>query len=251
MLLKGVLLGLGLTLPLFAHAGFNEGLAAYMLKDYQTALTEWQQLARKGDAKAQFSIGMMYYWSQGNIKNEDNLTQAETWLRKAANQNYGSAQYLLGRMYLDGVGVPTDVAQGVAWFRKAAEQGDSQAQYILGQMSGAHQVAEWGNVVPRDDTQAAMWLRKAAEQGNAMAQNRLADMYRSGQGVIRDLVLAHMLYKLSGASGFSAAAFQSSQTASRLSPDQLQEAELLAAAWKVGTPLPAKSKTGIPPNKDG
>jgi len=55
VLLKGVLLGLGLTLPLFAHAGFNEGLAAYMLKDYQTALTEWQQLARKGDAKAQFS----------------------------------------------------------------------------------------------------------------------------------------------------------------------------------------------------
>ena len=40
---------------------FNKGLKAYNSGDHNTALSEFQPLAQKGNAKAQFYMGMMYY----------------------------------------------------------------------------------------------------------------------------------------------------------------------------------------------
>lgn len=44
------------------------------------------------------------------------------------------AQYRLGLMYEDHLGVPQDYQQAYAWFLKAAEQGQADAQYRLGLM---------------------------------------------------------------------------------------------------------------------
>jgi len=43
-----------------------------------------------------------------------------------------SAQYSLGVMYANGLGVPEDDAEAARWFRLAAEQGNALAQYNLG-----------------------------------------------------------------------------------------------------------------------
>jgi TPR repeat protein len=40
------------------------------------------------------------------------------------------------------------------------------------------------------------WYTKAAQAGDADAQNNLADMYKDGQGVPRDLIRAYMWYTL-------------------------------------------------------
>ena len=37
----------------------------------------------------------------------------------------------LGVMYLEGKGVPKDIAQGTAWLQKAARLGDKDAQDVL------------------------------------------------------------------------------------------------------------------------
>ncbi len=54
---------LGLTAP--AWAGVDEGVAAYKRGDYATALREFRPLAERGDAKAQYGLGVMYLNGQG------------------------------------------------------------------------------------------------------------------------------------------------------------------------------------------
>jgi hypothetical protein len=43
-----------------AHAGFDDGKAAYDRGDYATAYKEFKAVAERGDALAQFNLGLMY-----------------------------------------------------------------------------------------------------------------------------------------------------------------------------------------------
>jgi len=87
--------------------------------------------AEKGDADAQFNLGVKYYRGDGVPKD---AVQAATWYRRAAEQGAASAQYNLGLMHTSGEGVPKDAVQAASWFRKAAEQGYALAQNNLGAM---------------------------------------------------------------------------------------------------------------------
>ena len=82
-----------------------------------------------------------------------------------AEQGDVHAQYNLGRMYGDGLGVPQDYAEAVKWFRKAAEQGNAKAQNKLGLMY------KEGRGVSRDFVQAYMWLDLAAKKGHEEAKD--------------------------------------------------------------------------------
>ena len=93
--------------------------------------------------------------------------QALADLRASAEAGDAEAQFILGGMYVTGVGVPQDAAEAVAWYRRAAEQGYARAQYNLGVI-----YAE-GVAVPQDAAEAVAWYRRAAEQGNARAQSNL------------------------------------------------------------------------------
>ena len=46
--------------------------------------------------------------------------EALSWFRKAAGQNFPEAERNLGGMYLSGLGVEKDPAEGMKWIRKAA-----------------------------------------------------------------------------------------------------------------------------------
>ena len=82
-------------------------------------------------------------------------------LRALAEQGDATAQFDLGFMYSNGLGVPEDDTEAVRWFRLAADQGDADAQSSLGFMYSN------GEGVPQDDTEAVRWYRLAADQGNA------------------------------------------------------------------------------------
>jgi TPR repeat protein len=51
-----------------------------------------------------------------------------------AQDEDSDSQNLLGLMYLNGEGVPTDQTLAMAWFTLAAEKGHTNAQYNLGVM---------------------------------------------------------------------------------------------------------------------
>ena len=164
-------------------ADFDKGLAAYKAGDFATALAEWKPLAEQGD---------------------------------------GKAQWILGLMYADGLGVIEDDKEAVKWFRLAAEQGEALAQYNLGLMYGG------GDGVIEDYREAVKWFRLAAEQGHAVAQYRLGLMFASGQGVIQDNVSAHMWWNIAGANGHEKARSNKDILVKDMTPQDTSKAQDLA-----------------------
>ncbi len=93
--------------------------AAYDRQDYAAALQLCRPLAEQGDARAQTSLGGMYYNGQGVQRDYD---EAAKWARKAAEQGYAPAQVYLGVMYWNGQGVPQDAVRAYMWLNLAAAQ---------------------------------------------------------------------------------------------------------------------------------
>ena len=133
------------------------------------------------------------------------------------------AQYGLGLMYADGLGVEQNYAEALTWYRKAADQGCAAAQNNLGMMHRkgtekqweisaelikagattrnkiAQQQLRWmhqnGLIVEQSYAEALTWYRKAADQGHAYAQNQLGWMYRFGMGVEQNYAEALIWYR--------------------------------------------------------
>jgi TPR repeat protein len=91
--------------------------AAYKRQDYSAALQLCRPLAEHGDARAQLSLGGMYYNGQGV---QQDYPEAAKWTGKAAEQGYAPAQAHLGVLYWNGQGVPQDVVLAYMWLSLAA-----------------------------------------------------------------------------------------------------------------------------------
>ena len=111
----------GFTLGLMAPAlaGLDEGEAAYQRGDYATAIREWRPLAKQGVADAQYNLGVMY--GEGLGVPQD-YAKAVGWWRKSAEQGHATAQYNLGVAYHNGEGVPQNYAQAHMWHNLAASR---------------------------------------------------------------------------------------------------------------------------------
>jgi len=94
------------------------------------------------------------------------------------------AEIMVARMYLQGIGVTANAAEGAEWMRRAATQGSTIAAYESGVLS------DEGIGGPKDYSVAAYWFRKAAHRRHADAAFRLALKYQSGLGVERDAAMA-------------------------------------------------------------
>ena len=156
-------------------------------------------------------------------------------LHERAEAGDAEAQRTLGWEYRTGLRVPQDPVVAVVWYRRAAERGLVEAQLDLASMY------RYGTGVPQDEMEAAVWYRGAAEQGDTYAQTELGILYSEGRGVDQDEVSAHMW--------FSAAALRADgdvheravdlrdAVADRMTPAELEEAELRAREWNAAHPL--------------
>ncbi len=132
------------------------GLAQAAWADNVPDFKETFQVAKQGNAQAQFNLGVMYYDGQGV---RQDYAQAVQWYRKAAEQGYANAEYNLGWMYEEGKGVRQNYTQAEQWYRKAAEQGLAEAQYNLGVMYAK------GEGVRQNYKIAKEWFGKACDNG--------------------------------------------------------------------------------------
>lgn len=95
------------------------GLQAYRKKDYATAFREWKAAAEKGQAKAQFNLGMLYLKGQGVGKDPQ---LAFRWLRSAADQGNAEAQFQVGQIREKGVGMAPNYADAKHWYELSAKR---------------------------------------------------------------------------------------------------------------------------------
>ncbi|KAG0260127.1 hypothetical protein DFQ27_003736 [Actinomortierella ambigua] len=150
------------------------------------------QAAERGDAEAQFNLGLMYEHGRG-VEQSD--VEAIKWYTKAANQGNSKAQFNLGLMYRNSRGVGQSETEAIKWYTKAASHGNPEAQFKVGCMH------ETGRGVEQSYVEAVRWYTKAASQGNSNAQNNLGCLYDLGQGVKQDDMMAVEWYKKSSAQG--------------------------------------------------
>lgn len=109
-------------------------------------------------------------------------------LRALAAGGEVGAQFGLALLYDFGFqGSARNPEEAQRWYLKAAAAGDIDAQYFLGNWYRARS--------PRPEpAEAVYWITTAAEQGHPTAQAALADLYRVGEGVDRDLEQAATWY---------------------------------------------------------
>ena len=112
-----------------AEGAFQRCMPAYNAGDNLKLAACARELADKGNAFAQFMLGLFYVNGEGGLAPDPK--QGAAWLRKSADQGYPAAEYNLGALYWHGKGVPRDLHLSNVWMQKAADSGDPDAQKWL------------------------------------------------------------------------------------------------------------------------
>ena len=114
--------------------------------------------AEKGNQYAQYRLGIIHLNGLG-VK-QDTVKAIEE-LKKSANQNNRHAQYMLGKIYMEGIGVEQNLKEAASWYEKAGNQDHSYAQYYLGKMY----------LLSGDMKSAGVWLSRSIKNGNILSAN--------------------------------------------------------------------------------
>ena len=167
----------------------------FLIKSYYDELNAWHQ-KRFGHIPSykiyNASNGKYRCEIQFNIPENDKGVQTSRLLsvegetrsqarEAAANQGSSDAQYQLGYMYSEGLGVTRDYTESIRWYRKAADNGDADAIFCL-----ANKYYN-GQGVTQDYDKALELYHKAADKGVYQAMYVISECYTYGRGVKKDL----------------------------------------------------------------
>ena len=147
-------------------SSLEEGLHAFQKGDYTLAHQLWKPLAEQGNAQAQYNLGLLYEQGLGV---EQHLRTAMTLYRAAAQQGNADAQYNLGVMHANGRSVFKNRKRAAEWWQLAADQQHPDALYNLGVLYF------YGNGVKKDRAKAEQLWRQAKALGNKRAEQALAE----------------------------------------------------------------------------
>lgn len=146
-------------------ADVDDGLRAFIARDFDQAYDIWQRLSDKGDLKATYYLSLLYAQGKGV---ERDMFKAMNLLIAAAEGGSSAAQFSLGSHYQQGRWVERDESQAARWWLAAAEQGNVQAQHNL---AGLYLT---GRGVKKDESQARYWYKRAADGGSLDSAQILA-----------------------------------------------------------------------------
>ena len=207
------------------EAGASEasrpGEVAYAAGDYALAYELLAPIAAKGDADAQYVLGLMYAGGHGV---DQSFYNAGRMYRHAGEQGHVGAQVNLGSLleHCRGIG-SCKREDAAAWYRRAADQGDAIAQYNLGVMYGI------GSGVEKNEWEAKTLFRRSAEQGYAPAQFNLAVTYERGMGGPMDRVAAYAWYDQALRGGYEEGNNGRKKIMASLSAEELAKARKLSS----------------------
>ena len=155
---------------------FNRAEAFKARGDYPGALHHYLKAAEKNHPLAQFELGAMYYDGVGVDRD---YSAALRWFHAAAKQGNTESELNLGTMYSLGQGVDPDPEQSFQWYLRAADK-----KQVLGEFRVGLMLYE-GTGVKQDHVAAFQYLYMAANKGDFRAQFNVGVMYFKGEGVPR------------------------------------------------------------------
>jgi len=224
-----------------------------LIDEYARATEEWLLMANKGDAEAQYLLGVHH---QLGVGMQVNFNEAERYYLQAAQQNHVEAQFALSQLYTMGantplinnkagkrksieVGMVRNVPEEYRWLKKAAENGHCMAQSALSIMYYL------GNTIDgfdKNDSEAFRWALEAAKQCDLSAMEHVAESYRSGRGVKKNIAKAIEWYTRAAEAGWTSSAMELGKMF--YNGDDVQQDFRQAFEWFM--PIAEKPK-----NKDG
>lgn len=188
---------IGLATPLLARADTDTdaGTEAFRTSDYAAAMTAWLPLAKAGDPAAQFNVGVLHDEGLGV---EENSEEARRWWTLAAEQGLPEAHHNLALLQIDLASSEDgggDLEAALTHLTAAAEAGHLGARYTLGKLY------EYGLGVEQDPAQSAAHIRQAAEAGLPKAQYNMGKRFRDGLGVEKDETIAAEWFRRAARAG--------------------------------------------------
>jgi len=127
------LIGLSFTC---SYAGNMEnGLTAYDNGDYKTAHKFFLLEAEKGDARAQYYLGVMYHIGQGVLQD---YKEAVKWWLLASDQGNAKAKCNLAEMYAAGVEIKQDLSTAKRLAKEGFDAGEKYCELVWDKYNLAH-----------------------------------------------------------------------------------------------------------------
>ena len=153
-------------------------------KDPYQALRWFRLAGAQGHIASQYRVGYALAHGEGC---EVDLQQAATWLRKASINNEPRAQYEFALLFVRPDYPKHNEEEAMRWMKLSAKAGYAPAQYELAMFyqNGVGTLASYD--------EAFRWAWRAASQEEHKALLLLANLFRFGAGVERNLLAAYAL----------------------------------------------------------
>ena len=161
-------------------------------QDFKNAIPLIRQAAEKGNAEAQYNLGVSY---QQGIEVHASDSLANVWFLKSARQGWKDGQYKVAYSYATGRGWTKDDKQAFFWSVKCAEQKDPECIFNV-----VNCYLEGRGTDKNLDSMLA-WATRLALLNNpenlqlsgqiTSARANLAKMFRDGDNVKKDLVKSY------------------------------------------------------------
>jgi len=146
-----------------AAQSVKAGIDAWQRGDYVGAVAIWRPLAEAGDPDASFNLGQAYRMGRGVLVD---LSSAQTWLERAAQEGHVDAQTTLGLLLFQN----GNQVEGLRWLKGSAEKGDPRAMLVFGTALFN------GDSIAQDPVLGYAYVSRAAAQGLEPAKSTIAQM---------------------------------------------------------------------------
>lgn len=150
----------------------EDGTNAFKAGNLEKAFKIFSDLAKRGDAPAQYDLGLMHWNGEGTAQNQ---TKAVEWWKKSADQGFAPAQNSLAVALQRGQGAKADVKTAIKYYKKAADQGLVLAEVNLAVLYSSKKSGLEPNL-----PEAERLFRSAARKADPMGQYGLALNYLVG-----------------------------------------------------------------------
>lgn len=208
------------------------------------------QAAELGHPDALIALAECYHQGKGVTQND---LEAFTYYKKAALFGHPEGIFQVSYRYLLGQGVPQDSKQAIKWINQAkqlaelAKKTPKIAEIEKPQLSIQPELIKVTNLEPvtpeekykkglelSEETEndnfkeAIKWFSQSAQSGNKNAQYKLGMFYLIGKGLPQNYVYSYSWLNLSAAQGVPDAAQAKIYLESKMTPQQLKEAQRLS-----------------------
>lgn len=146
-------------------------------QNYSLSEKYLKMAADKNLSEAQAYLSILYL-------HMEEYNQALVWARKAAQASNSEAYSVLGDIYLKGLGVDSNPAEGLKWYEMAAKNGNAEAQNITGNLYSDK------NLGLLDLGKAFKYYQMAATQNHMYGMYNLGLCYETGDGCDVDMLKA-------------------------------------------------------------